>query len=334
MKDKSNYYTFITAFIGIDVSLLIIGLDLNYEYHTVFLIISVFTMAFTGIMIGIYLSLNFFIRHIRKYRIKHPLRIGILSGTVRPNDVHGCQFYGGPPSDNIFNEHDWFSLLEGNSAYTVRIISVTQIDDSFAIILNPFGEIYPEEDIATRTSFDRIKEYIENGGIFVNTSGTAFYYMWDSSTGRQGTTGLPLETYQIVDSILEPVEIPGHTSVRHSWMEQNFQITTTIGLSQYIRVYQSAADIQRIGDLTNIGGSIFIEEYRSSIYGPKLIPLLRSRLPINNFGAECYPVSATKFGLGYLILFGLTPNTRGWKEKVTTSIEMICSRIHLSGSIE
>jgi hypothetical protein len=117
-------------------------------------------------------------------------------------------------------------------------------------------------------------------------------------------------------------------------MEQNFQIITTIGAQMGIRIFQNVADIERIGNLINVGGSFFIEEYRSSMYGSKLVPLLRSRLPINNFETECYPISATNFGLGYLILFGFTPNTPGWREYVITMIERICDRIRHNGSIQ
>jgi hypothetical protein len=46
----------------------------------------------------------------------------------------------------------------------IELINPQQIDERFCFVVNPFGETYPKEDLARRTSFYRIKNYIENGG--------------------------------------------------------------------------------------------------------------------------------------------------------------------------
>ncbi|HEY7079685.1 MAG TPA: hypothetical protein VH500_08290 [Nitrososphaeraceae archaeon] len=100
--------------------------------------------------------------------------------------------------------------------------------------------------MATRRSFNRIKKYIEEGGIFVNTSGLAFYYMWDSNAGRNFITAEQLETYQMrEENILFPVELGGQTSVSPTWMNKNFNNKTTIGAEREgLGLYQNEVDVE------------------------------------------------------------------------------------------
>lgn len=54
-----------------------------------------------------------------------------------------------------------------------------------------------------------------------------------------------------------------------------------------------------------MGGIDIVKEYRAAVYGPNLIPLLRSLKPAGNPLQECYPLCVVKSGLGYLQLAGL-----------------------------
>lgn len=52
------------------------------------------------------------------------------------------------------------------------------------MIINPFGEAYPERDINLRPMFSKIKNYVWGGGVFVLTGGFAFFYAWNVKNGQ------------------------------------------------------------------------------------------------------------------------------------------------------
>lgn len=92
-----------------------------------------------------------------------------------------------------FNPEDWKRILEENfnENYTIKSIGVSEISNKYVAILNPYGEGYPEEDFLYNTSFRRIREYVRNGGIFVNIAGLAFWYACDIKTGHTSFTHFP-----------------------------------------------------------------------------------------------------------------------------------------------
>jgi hypothetical protein len=335
IRDKSIFWTLFTGVLSISVALLIVSLDYRNEYHMHFALSSIIAFIFSGLMISLYSGSRMIIRDLRKDRFKYPVRIGILRGSIREDDRFPCQFRGGPITENNLTEHQWQTRLQESDHYEVRVISVEDIDDRFSIILNPFGETYPEEDIATRMSFHRIIKYMEEGGILLNTCGMAFYYMWDSNTGRSHVTGEPLETFVIHDSVLIPIQLGGQTSVSHSWMKDNFGIRTTIGIErENLTVYQSAVDVERVGNIADVGGTNIIQEFRAALYGPSLIPLLRAYITEDSYQAECYPLAVCRVGLGYLVVSGFTPNSVGWVEKISVTLDRICDRIMQLGTIQ
>jgi hypothetical protein len=53
---------------------------------------------------------------------------------------------------------------------------------AFSVIINPFGEAYPESGNAEGVGFKTIASYIRDGGIFVNSGGQSFTYNLDVNT--------------------------------------------------------------------------------------------------------------------------------------------------------
>ncbi|MGC2427747.1 MAG: hypothetical protein WA421_11985 [Nitrososphaeraceae archaeon] len=162
-----------------------------------------------------------YLRDYRRDRFRFPRKICILSGSLRKNDVP-C-----PIEHRGYTPQQWFQFLQEQGqgdAYSANLIVPNDIDDSFAVIINPFGESYPEEDLARRTTFHRIRKFINKGGLFVNTSGLAFYYSWDSSSAHRFITGEQLEG-QGPEGI--PFIVPGQTNFLHSWMREHFNVKTT-----------------------------------------------------------------------------------------------------------
>jgi hypothetical protein len=69
--------------------------------------------------------------------------------------------------------------------FNTLMTSISQINNNiFSVIVNPFGESYPESGNAEGVSFRTITSYIRDGGIFVNSGGQPFPYSWDVNTGN------------------------------------------------------------------------------------------------------------------------------------------------------
>jgi len=80
-----------------------------------------------------------------------------------------------------FRINDWkkrfLQISEaGKSKYGVETISISEVRNEFAVIVNPFGEEFPERDVKKRWAFNILKNYIEDGGIMVNVEGFPFFY--------------------------------------------------------------------------------------------------------------------------------------------------------------
>lgn len=72
-----------------------------------------------------------------------------------------------------------------SNLFNALMVSVLQINNSiFSVVVNPFGESYPESGNAEGMSFRTIASYIRDGGIFVNSGGQPFTYSWDVNTGN------------------------------------------------------------------------------------------------------------------------------------------------------
>jgi len=82
-----------------------------------------------------------------------------------------------PPMFTRFAPEDWRNRFHGK--YKTKIISHREICNDLAVLINPYGETYPEEDLMKFTTLQRIENYVVNGGIFVHAGGLAFFYGWD-----------------------------------------------------------------------------------------------------------------------------------------------------------
>ena len=72
-------------------------------------------------------------------------------------------------------------MLEPPCPLEVNVGPLEFIHDSraYQVVVNPFGETYPEEDTYTYKSFETICDYVFSGGIYVNVAGIPFWYCHD-----------------------------------------------------------------------------------------------------------------------------------------------------------
>lgn len=111
-----------------------------------------------------------------------PIKIGVLSGHIENTDNEiPCSHYRW---SNFKKASEWIDDLkqihtkEGSKLFEPYLINIIELNiGSFPIVINPFGETFPDKGQGEGIS--TISRYINDGGIFVNSGGHPFIEKWD-----------------------------------------------------------------------------------------------------------------------------------------------------------
>lgn len=312
-------FTTLSSFFGILFALMFLGLSVNRFYT--------------------YLTKRFLKLRFNKPSVKMAILDGYAKG--KKNEIPCTEFFY-----TEFNPDQWYEEFTGNKRFEIEKIPSSKIKEEYLVIINPFGEIYPEEDTSNMLTMKRIKEYIQKGGVFINVAGLAFFYMWNAENGFFDLTGPILETYEIISnqrsakSILNPVVSPFESSLVNTWLYENFGVRTTLANPKILDVY--SVDDEFFTELVDIGDSK-IYEYRSALRcessEAKLIPLLGAKRTYESVEGRffhCYPFAAVKYGIGYLILAGIKLNKERKDsdfKKTITMIKKVCEKLSKQGTL-
>jgi hypothetical protein len=254
------------------------------------------------------------LREIHYYQIfDSPIRIGILSGYVRARNEKPCSYY---PHSKYRKAVQWMLDLKGikdDSDSNLFQESLTPISNlssgTFSIVINPFGEAYPELGSAEGAGLRTILSYIQDGGIFVNSGGQPFVYSWDVNTG----------SYNLVINF-----IPMLSDVEINYDEE----IPVLSRNESLAIPQEALILKRYFDVETewdhpekeIVGPIEVEiefdellgndklKTKAKVYRPvrqlsdNFRPLVHSS---ESLWGRVYPVAAIKFGRGFLIHTGM-----------------------------
>jgi len=229
----------------------------------------------------------------KKIRIIYP-KIGILNGQIKSAfREHKCERVWTEVTPSM-----WFNKLKTSlhdrKLKTIRMINTSEIDDSFLMIINPFGDNLPEEDTKLHHTFYRICNYIEKGGIFIVTGGAFF---WNQNTASSGNKELFIQRLS-----------DGLQSIKDSPLNFEFGVSTTGNIYKdgklifeepvQIDVCQSATDKELIGDILHDIKKI--ERFRAALGDTsEYIPFIREE------GDKSFPLVAVKYGKGYLVHGGM-----------------------------
>ena len=234
-------------------------------------------------------------------RFRTPIVIGVLYGYI--DDLKKgieCK-----PMSSA--KEGWLDYLkgvtsEGKRLFDVKGIYSSDLSSKYAAVINPFGEIYLEKDRRNFLTYEKIKEFVADGGIFCCTGGFPFYYYWDS------VTGLPVDT-------TPKTRITTATGVQDirlffdSLVTKDFGaiITNDPSTPTQVKVYQEKKpDIQFFGELCSVGGTDKVLEFRSLSEGTRgLIAGLR----VKHNDEVKFPLAAISYGNGYLIIAGMDVKT-------------------------
>lgn len=222
------------------------------------------------------------------------LKIGILNGYLdNPSVQSRCH-----RTFTEMNPEDWVDLLSSDRN-SIELINLVDITHEFDAIINPFGEIYPEENPIERKSYKTIVEYIQNGGVFVGTGGFPFFYLYDYAVNDHYVTTSP--TLPVID--VRSGEMMNLFTFNDVQFSKDFNVSLDSGNTREVEIMQNAEDKKYVGDLLELGHS-HVSQFRSIINQDKehVIPLIR------NADNSLLLLAAIKKGYGYYIHSGF--NTR------------------------
>ncbi len=221
-------------------------------------------------------------RRLRSQRFRKP-RVLILDGTINgeqnqspPTAVHSDR----APIDwrTAFESLGWRVELGPNQ----QVLREPLPD----IVVNPFGEVYPEADFVSSKTASDMRSYVWNGGIYVNVAGIPFWYRYDPTSRKRETAGR-------VEGIFE------EKAIWKSLFYDLFPSLSPVGDPELVTCTQSEDDIKRFGDITNAGGAKTVKKFRAYAIQSALIPLLRDE------AQQFYVIGAYLYGQGSFIIAGI-----------------------------
>lgn len=254
------------------------------------------------------------LREIHYYQIfEPPIRIGVLSGYILTRKEKPCSYY---PHSKYRNAVQWMqdlnNIKEGESnLFQTLLTPISNLSNgTFSVVINPFGEAYPELGNAEGTGFRTIMSYIQDGGIFINSGGQPFVYSWDVNTGNHKLLINFIPTISNIESnyvngrprlsINEKLAIPPETLL----LKRYFDVETEWDHPETGMVGPREMDIE-FDEVLGYNK----DKTRAKVYRPVNIVAHNIQPMVYAYAdtlGSVYPVVAVKFGRGFLIHTGMS----------------------------
>jgi hypothetical protein len=247
------------------------------------------------------------------------MKIGILDGYFSLDKSH----------EHICTEYPWadaqaagISGWKNHISFPINEIPISGLSPTYSVVINPFGEAYPEisSNPLTLPAFTKICDYIFSGGIFVTAGGQPFYYYFDVISGEKYETiksipNVPYSFHLFPENDITKLGITTVSLIPDTLAKRAFDINTTMGLNDEQKTPFETVLFQEPIDKEKYTLLQTVEKYkvfRALLPKEKLdvIPICRA-----NLGTElCYPVALIKYGQGYLLHFGFSLKEPAEKE--------------------
>lgn len=166
---------------------------------------------------------------------------------------------------------------------------------TYQIVVNSFGETYPEEDPYNYTTFSHICKYVENGGVFVNVAGIPFWYCHNP------------KDFSLVDQTVRA----GRIQLEYGKDEKNTATQKPLFSSLFpqLKSWTDATDVhcaqteeerKQFNGIVDAGGDSKAKMFRAYDPGTQdMLPLLRAETPAK------WLIGGIKYGDGFFLLAGL-----------------------------
>jgi hypothetical protein len=213
-------------------------------------------------------------------------KIGILNGYIADaSREYKCV----PISANVAGivwERGLRKALSGMPLKRIERTYARDIDTSLALIMNPYGENYPESDKDLRSTFQNIRGYMRSGGVFF-ASGTPFWFHQNTMTDKDAA-------WSVIKTINNIQQMTGGLCF------------TSLGISstmpndepKEVTVYQRDVDKEIAGDI--LQGATKAKRWRAVLpRTPDCLPILREE------NDSSYPLCAVQYDEGFLLYCGL-----------------------------
>jgi hypothetical protein len=225
---------------------------------------------------------------IRGKYIKYFPKIGVLNGSIKgPLREYKCE----RACTNV-TPSMWFLALRKN-INRIHYISTSHINNSYTMIINPFGDNFPEEDTKLHTTFYSICDYVNNGGIFVITGGAFFSHQ--NTFHSSNHEWVIIKTHEGVQSLNDSLLFQefGIQTTGDSLVNGNIVATEPLK----IEIYQKPNDQFFAGklDLPKEIKRFRAATSKTSNY----IPFITEK------NGKSFPVILVRYGKGYIIHAGI-----------------------------
>jgi len=242
-------------------------------------------------------------KRLRKRRFAKPYVL-VLNGNIdeaRPGKV--SPMYANRRPD------DWcYELKKQNPVWRIELASINRaFEECPDILVNPFGEVYPEEDLSSHTTFRRIRDYVWGGGVYINVAGYPFWWKANPVTETQTPAGNfaqspPGSSNYIIQSLL-----PDYLGISPSMA----------GAPQLLPTKQEPVDKERFGEIAGAGGKNDVTVFRHyDISTPRMVPMLRTA------DWKSIIIGAVPYGDGHFVFAGVeVDQTSTAFEKVLAAVQ-------------
>jgi len=117
-------------------------------------------------------------------RWKTPVKIGIL------NDM---EWDAGDPETHAWTDvppMEWRSAIQSCASSQgldaeIELANVRSRFDSYVALVNPYGGVYPEEDLKEFATLSKITRFVQEGGLFVNIADVPSYWAYNPHMHRK-----------------------------------------------------------------------------------------------------------------------------------------------------
>lgn len=239
-------------------------------------------------------------RKIRARRFQKP-HVLILDGTLSGDERETPPV----PVHSDRTPTDWRTALEsiGWNVETAPVQRITE-DPVPDMVINPFGEIYPEADFSSNSTISEIRKYVWNGGVFVNVAGIPFWYRYSPRTGKTENAG---RFERIDDNQLQWIPL----------FNDLFPNLTPTSDPEIVGCMQMEEDASRFGNIAGAGNSQIVGRFRAyPLNPPQLLTMLR-----DGEQQHCI-IGSFLYGQGCLLFAGVfIEQTNASFEKVVAAIK-------------
>ena len=312
-NDKPIILSLLLTLVTISISFLLPAVSSYDVFGSIYWLFFSSTSLAIGFILLIYGFRNLLRRYmwVRKYcLISKGSKIGILK-------EEGCK-----SNATDLSPAYWYKKIQDLGKYRVDYVTFSNIKKEYIALINPYGEVYPEEDYTNLITFNKIRNYVKNGGIFVSPAGVSFWHAWNSKRKRTTPTASEIYSYKEklhtlatiqqqyipAEYILEPIFQWGNFSLIDTLTNKAFKLLTTTGDVKKRKVYQVQEDENFCGKIASIERNTEILEFRAAREPlPTSYPMLRADVvDVNGKKRIIYPMIAIPDGKGIFIFSGMT----------------------------